>query len=581
MRKDISFRYCIVLLFLLLQGFVTIGQDQLDSLSKYSHDELFDRAFETRSTLYLEYLENQKLTQEEKKQLYLWFYYLTAANGKLDITLNYLQKLDSISALTKDPKNRFYAKLGLAEIYYKKSDYEKSKLAFESAEQYIRDFPEGITRILASAEYSYFYYLSGNFDVFNTEMENAIKSLNALKSDKLEEYDRRYLENAKATIAINLACGYIMKEDFDQAAEELKLVDQIYEENFKGDVNTNSVHTILVKGKYHFFKKEFEKAIPFFQEVIKINESQEFQEDAYMSEVFLGIIYYQLGDYNSSLSHLETAIKSPMVVADYVKYEMESYRYAYLASKQLNDTDKSLMYSGLYMEQDEQLNDNERSNFINSFINNLEVGKLQKDLSAKNNTNFLLRYILFGLAVLIAGLGIILFYQFKENKKNKQKIADYLDQLNSDKKKKEDSSSAKKEAIVQENNAIAQTQEMDEKTVRILDKLEEFEEGDLFVDSKMSLAYLASYLGTNTITLSKIINTYKEMNFNDYINGLRIRYIIEKIKNEPKFEQYKISYLAEVSGFSSHSIFSKAFKKSTGVTPSQFLDYLKDEPVGQ
>ncbi|VTQ02156.1 hypothetical protein [Sphingobacterium daejeonense] len=114
MRKDISFRYCIVLLFLLLQGFVTIGQDQLDSLSKYSHDELFDRAFETRSTLYLEYLENQKLTQEEKKQLYLWFYYLTAANGKLDITLNYLQKLDSISALTKDPKKSILRKIGFS-----------------------------------------------------------------------------------------------------------------------------------------------------------------------------------------------------------------------------------------------------------------------------------------------------------------------------------------------------------------------------------------------------------------------------------------------------------------------------------
>ena len=93
----------------------------------------------------------------------------------------------------------------------------------------------------------------------------------------------------------------------------------------------------------------------------------------------------------------------------------------------------------------------------------------------------------------------------------------------------------------------------------------------------MSLAFLASYLGTNTITLSKVINTHKQMNFNDYINGLRIRYIIERIKNEPQFEQYKIAYLAEVSGFSSHSIFSKAFKKSTGVTPSQFLGYLKEE----
>ena len=296
-----------------------------------------------------------------------------------------------------------------------------------------------------------------------------------------------------------------------------------------------------------------------------------------MAQVFLGIIYYQLGDYQTSLMHSEIAINHPMVVADYVKYEMESYRYAYLASKQLGDTEKSLKYSGLFMEQDEELNDNKRSNFINSFINNLEVGKLQDDLSAKNSTNFLLRYILFGLAVLIAGLGIILFYQFKENKKNKQKISDYLAQLNSDSQKKIISQEKRKELASEEVIHQNQSQEVDEKTGKILDKLDEFEEGDLYVDSRMSLAFLASYLSTNTITLSKIINTYKQMNFNDYINGLRIRYIIEKIKNEPKFEQYKISYLAEVSGFSSHSIFSKAFKKSTGVTPSQFLDYLKEE----
>lgn len=229
------------------------------------------------------------------------------------------------------------------------------------------------------------------------------------------------------------------------------------------------------------------------------------------------------------------------------------------------------------MEQDLALNDNKRSNFINTFINNLEVGKLQKDISAKDNTNFMLRYILFGFAILIAGLAIVLVYQMKENKKNKQKISDYLEQLNKDKKSKVVAADLNKEAVVEESSAIPQTKEIDEKTNRILDKLEDFEDGDLFVDSKMSLAFLASYLETNTITLSKIINTYKEMNFNDYINGLRVRYIIERIKNEPKFEQYKISYLAEVSGFSSHSIFSKAFKKSTGVTPSQFLDYLKEE----
>jgi len=579
MRDNFSFIYCFALVFLMLSSFVTKAQNQLDSLSKYSHDELFDKAFETRSTIYLDYLESQKLSQNEEKDLYKWYYFLTAENGQMDITLKYLQKLDSISKLTNDPINQFYANLGIAEVNYKKSDYEGSKIAFEKSEQFIKEFPNEIERALAKAEYAYFYYLSGNFDVYNVEMENSIKELKVLEKERIPDDEKRYLSNSIATVAVNLACGYIMKEDFKKADENLKLVDEIYDTNFKGDTSSTFVHNILVKGKFHFFKKEFEQAIPYFKEVIRINNNKDFQEDSYMAKVYLGIIYYQLGDYKTSLTFSESAINNQMLVADYVKYEIESYRYAYLASKKLGDTEKSLMYSGLFMEQDEALNDNKRSNFINSFINNLEVGKLQKDISIKENTNFLLKYILFGLAVLIAGLGIVLVYQVKENKKNRQKIADYLAQINSNKKNKEVTSSIKKERVVQESNNIVQNLEMDEKTSRILDKLEDFEEGELFVDSKMSLAFLASYLGTNTITLSKIINTYKEMNFNDYINGLRIRYIIEKIKNEPKFEQYKIAYLAEVSGFSSHSIFSKAFKKSTGVTPSQFLDYLKEEVV--
>ncbi len=577
MRKKFSIFYWIVLVNLMFQGFVTNAQDKTDRLSKFSHDELLDKAYITRSTVYLEYLEKKKLSPEQQKEVFTWFYYLLAGKGDLDGTLKYLNKLDSISIETKDPINQFVAKMGAAEVYYKKSDYAKSKEAFLGAQKFIEDYPPGIDRVLANAEYNYFYYLSGNFDVYNHELEKLIGELQGLKNDRLPVEERSFHLNAIATLAVNLACGYILQEDFHNAEKNLKMVEDIYTENFKGDTTTTFVHEILVKGKYHFFKKEFDQAIPFFKEVIDINARKDFKEYAYMSKVFLGMIYYQLEDYQLSLDYLEDAIQNQMLVADYIKYEMESYRYAYLASKQLGDTEKSMRYSGLFMEEDLALNDNKRSNFINTFINNLEVGKLQKDISAKDNTNFMLRYILFGFAILIAGLAIVLVYQMKENKKNKQKISDYLEQLNKDKKSKVVAADHKKEAVEEESSAIPQTKEIDEKASRILDKLEDFEDGDLFVDSKMSLAFLASYLETNTITLSKIINTYKEMNFNDYINGLRVRYIIERIKNEPKFEQYKISYLAEVSGFSSHSIFSKAFKKSTGVTPSQFLDYLKEE----
>lgn len=67
------------------------------------------------------------------------------------------------------------------------------------------------------------------------------------------------------------------------------------------------------------------------------------------------------------------------------------------------------------------------------------------------------------------------------------------------------------------------------------------------------------------------------MNFNAYINKLRINYIVEKLKNEPNFISYKISYLAENSGFSSHSSFATVFKSITGISPVTFIDLLRKE----
>ena len=109
---------------------------------------------------------------------------------------------------------------------------------------------------------------------------------------------------------------------------------------------------------------------------------------------------------------------------------------------------------------------------------------------------------------------------------------------------------------------------------RLLEQLTVFENSELFTRSTMSLPFLASHLGTNTKYLSYIINTHKKQDFKNYINDLRINYIIEKLKNEPKYQKYKISALAIETGFSTQSKFAAAFKKVTDVTPSQFLRHL-------
>jgi YesN/AraC family two-component response regulator len=99
----------------------------------------------------------------------------------------------------------------------------------------------------------------------------------------------------------------------------------------------------------------------------------------------------------------------------------------------------------------------------------------------------------------------------------------------------------------------------------------EFEVGEGFRNPKLTISMLAVALKTNPAYLSAFIKKDKDKNFNAYINELRIRYICNKVHTHREYEKYKISYLAEDCGFTSHSAFSTVFKKVTGISPSAFL----------
>ena len=111
----------------------------------------------------------------------------------------------------------------------------------------------------------------------------------------------------------------------------------------------------------------------------------------------------------------------------------------------------------------------------------------------------------------------------------------------------------------------------------ILLKLAKFEQGEEFTSKTINLAGLAVMLETNTKYLSHVINKHKMKDFSNYINELRIYYIIGKLESTPEYLNYKISYLAENAGFSSHSKFTDKFKAVAGMSPSSFIDFLRKE----
>lgn len=111
----------------------------------------------------------------------------------------------------------------------------------------------------------------------------------------------------------------------------------------------------------------------------------------------------------------------------------------------------------------------------------------------------------------------------------------------------------------------------------ILKGLLKLEERKFFLKQEVTLALVASKLKANTRYVSLVINKHKKKDFKNYINELRINYIILQLKNNPEYLDYKIAYLANEAGFPSHSKFATVFKSITGMPPSSFIENIRKD----
>ena len=114
----------------------------------------------------------------------------------------------------------------------------------------------------------------------------------------------------------------------------------------------------------------------------------------------------------------------------------------------------------------------------------------------------------------------------------------------------------------------------EEKEKELLMKIEEFEKTELFTDEKFTMAKYALALESNAKYINYVLQKYKENTFSDYLNELRVKYIVNKLVEHPEYLNYKIGYLAKVSGFNSHSRFTYIFKKVLNISPSEFISQL-------
>ncbi|UOU99897.1 AraC family transcriptional regulator [Chryseobacterium daecheongense] len=238
------------------------------------------------------------------------------------------------------------------------------------------------------------------------------------------------------------------------------------------------------------------------------------------------------------------------------------------AYKVLKNETGELKYLNLYTKLSDSLNKSQKNTVVN------QSRKEIKKIKTETQNQYSRTTLEIGLAAIVSIL-IIIALSWIYNKRKNNEYLKKNDELIAKLKNKnwEKELPVEKKPTTYNNTIYSETEK------KLLKKLKAFEGSGKFLRSETSLNYLASQFKTNATYLSQIINYHKNQNFNNYINSLRINYITNKLYNERKYREYKISYLAEECGYSSPQVFVNAFKNEHGVTPSYFIEQLKRQPL--
>ncbi len=99
-----------------------------------------------------------------------------------------------------------------------------------------------------------------------------------------------------------------------------------------------------------------------------------------------------------------------------------------------------------------------------------------------------------------------------------------------------------------------------------------------YLNANLKISDLSQRMGVAENYISQVVNAEFEMSFNDFINGYRVKAFKAMTADGDK-NHLTLFGIAEECGFQSKSTFNAAFKKATGMTPSEYKAKLATDPT--
>ena len=532
-----------------------------DSLQPFSYEEVLEKFWNNYEDIpvaipYLNVcLAKAAQTSDSLKmaEIYARFYFYEENDS---LKLEFLNRSISLSENLGHALYPTFPYSSKGNFYFEKWDYENALDNYLKALDYSKK----------NKNESFQYMVEYNIALIKTKLGKHVEALQIFKRSRQYQEKRGIRDTVDyLDIMVNLTESYTKNSKIDSSdyyiARTFSSINY-YDEGLYYQL-------LLNQGVNFYYKNDFPNAENTLRVTLPYLERLE-------DKAFLVKAYYYLGKIKESLTDTQEATRFykridsvfqktrfivPEVREGYL-YLIDNYKLKQDFENQLFYVDRLLKFDSIMRKNNTQVNEKMVKQYDTANLL-AEKEKLIEMVYAKNSNFKIYIWILVGI---VFGVTMLLYYQFQKRKLYVKRFNALMIE-----------ESRRNEKMIPESALDKKTEEIkklkiaEEIKTDILAKIEKFEANKKFLEPNITTNSLAAQFKTNSKYVSRIVNIYKEKNFTNYINDLRVEYLIEELKTNKKFRNYTIKAISSEIGFNTTEAFSKYFHKKTGLYPSYFI----------
>ncbi len=505
------------------------------------------------------FLERGITTNDLKIQIYsayrLGYFYNVLSD--YNNAAKYSQVSLQAAITAKDTTHIISSQVLLGSIYFQLGIYDKALAPYQEAQRLSQSTGNAATVLVCLTNIGNIRVKLGRYqDALNVYTET-LSLLDTVDDKTTPTYKQTYLSTLLGKGKSQEELGFL-DESLTTYEKGIELSKVYNLSIYQGDFYLNI-------GNVYYKKSQYEVAIDYLQKAKQFLSAYDRDINILITNYYLAQCFYATQAYDKAMQLLQN--------------NFDVIGTNYKTDKIIEMYDLGVKIAVVQGNKDQQLFFLNQSNLLNKL--QLENQTKTRDLLFDNDVKTLEDYnkqldlekekqerkkkiaisIAIGMLLLLCISWILYKRKINENERKFQKII-------------KDLKDVKTTTSVITNDKNEGIQVKDDRAKEIIDKLTTLEASNFFIKLDCNLYNTAKLIDTNTSYLSKALNTYKKQSFNQYLNELRIQYVLIQLNENAKFRAYTLKAISEEIGYKSINTFTKAFKAHTGLTPSYYTKQL-------